>query len=78
MSAFSLTYFLNWSVQGKETLFKELIHHLFIICLYLRDHVTGDKANSCTGFSTVKPISIFVPINLILKKDNIGQKGFSI
>lgn len=66
-----LTDFLNWGVQRKETLLQQLLHHLLIVCLYLRDHVAWDKANSCAGFPTVEPISILVPINL---RGNIGRE----
>lgn len=51
-------------VQREEALSKKLVHHLLIVCLDFRDHVTGNKAKPGTGFPTVESISIFITINL--------------
>ena len=62
--AWPLTYFLHRCVQREEALSEKLVHHLFIICLDFRDHVTGNKAKPGTGFPAVESISVFVTIHL--------------
>lgn len=61
---FTLTYFLHRCIQREKALSEKLIHHLLVICLYFRDHVTRNKAKPGTGFSTVESISVFITINL--------------
>lgn len=59
-----LTYFLHRCVQREEALSEELLHHLFIVCLDFRHHVTRNKAKPSAGFPAVESISIFITVNL--------------
>lgn len=60
----SLTYFLHGCVKREEALSKKLVHHLLIVCLDLRHHVTRDEAKAGTSFPTVEPICVFITIDL--------------
>lgn len=65
------TQLLHWGVEWKEALFQELVHHLVVLCLNLRDHVTRDQTHSVPDLCPVEAVCVFIP------KDLVEQKGVS-
>lgn len=51
---------------------QQLIHHLLIIRMDLRDHVTGNEAEPGTGLPTVEAICVFVSIYLESQEWGVG------
>lgn len=52
---------------------QQLVHHLLIIRMDLRDHVTRNEAKPGTGLPTVEAICVFVSI--YLESSGVGRWG---
>lgn len=59
------TQLLHRGVERKETLFQELLHHLIVLRLDLRHHVTGDQTHSVPDFCPVEAVCVFIPKDLM-------------
>lgn len=57
---------------------QQLVHHLLIIRMDLRDHVTGNEAEPGTGLPTVEAICVFVSIYLESQEWRGGLEGEGI
>lgn len=60
-----LTDFVHGGCCGQIALLQELLPGFLVLHLDLRHHVARHKAQAAATLSPVKPIWIFVPVNLV-------------
>lgn len=59
------TQLLHRGVKWKETLLQELVHHVVVLCLNLRDHVARNETHSVPDFRPVEAVCVFIPKDLM-------------